>query len=283
METEKPIPQETADVELELLLEAIYQEYGYDYRDYIQVSLKRQILNRLEQEGLKSITELQVQILKDKDLFNKLLGDLSINVTELFRDPLFYLALKKEVLPILKTYPQLNIWHAGCATGQEVYSFAIMLKEEGLYEKTQIYATDVNQVALEKAKAGIYSLSSLKEGTANYQQAGGEKTLTDYYTTDHKNAIINRSLKKNILFCDHNLVTDKVFCEMNLIMCRNVFIYFNESLREQVLKIFHESLCRQGYLCLGAQESLLKLKYSNYFERAENKQKIFRKTIHGNI
>jgi chemotaxis protein methyltransferase CheR len=283
MELKKPPHQnvenvdEIIDIELELFLEAIFRKYGYDYREYIKVSLKRQIINRLEREGLESISELQHKVLRDKEFFNQILLDLSINVTELFRDPQFYLALKKEVFPVLKTYPKLNIWHAGCATGQEVYSLAIMLQEEGLYDKTQIYATDVNQIALKKAKAGIYSLQDIKHDTENYQKAGGQKSLSDYYTTDNNNAIISRSLKKNILFFDHNLATDNVFCEMNLIMCRNVFIYFDHNLRDRVLKIFNESLCRQGYFCLGTQESLLDLSNAKFFEIAVKDEKIFRK------
>ncbi len=265
------------DTEFKLFLQAIYEKYGYDYRKYIQVSLKRQLLKRLKKEKMNSMSELQAYALQDKKFFHRILPDFFINVTEFFRDPMFYLTLKKEVIPILKTYPQINIWHAGCSTGEEVYSMAIFLKEEGLYERTQIYATDINQSALEHAKAGIYDHNNVKKGITNYQQAGGEKVLSDYYFANDNHAIIDRSLKKNILFSDHNLVTDKDFCEMNLIMCRNVFIYFTEALRNKVLNNFYESLCRQGYLCLGAQETLLNLSRSKHFECFLNNQNIFRK------
>lgn len=219
------------------------------------------------------------EVLYNPDIFNNLLLDLSINYSEMFRDPDYYLTLRKKVIPILKTFPYIKIWNAGCSTGEEVYSTAIMLKEEGLYDKTQIYATDFNDVVLQKAKEGIFPMEKIKEYTANYQKAGGKKSFSDYYLAKYDFASIDQSLKKNIVFANHNLVTDSVFGEMNLIMCRNVLIYFNRNLQNHVFKLLRDSLTRYGFLCLGSKEDLGFSNYKEDFEYFARKERIYKKKV----
>jgi len=265
------------DIEVQLLLEAIWLKYGYDYRNYARAHIKRRILHRLSISEIDSISELQSRILYDSSFFEKILHDFSINVTEIFRDPYFYLAVRKEVVPILKTYPFIKIWHAGCSSGQEVYSMAILLKEESLYSKAQIYATDINETMIEKAKQGIYPIDLMKDYTANYQKAGGQHSFAEYYTAKYDSVIFNQSLKKQIIFADHNLVTDSVFGEMNMIVCRNVLIYFNRELQNRVIKLFYDSLVPGGFLCLGAKESLRFSDYFDCFESLVKGEKIYKK------
>ena len=269
---------ENENIEVGLLLEAIFQKYGYDFRHYSRASIKRRIMHRLAIAKFKSVTEMLGQVLYYVKFFETLLLDLSVNVTEMFRDPFFFKILRKEVIPVLRTYPFLKIWHAGCATGEEVYSFAIILKEEGLYDKAQIYATDFNEVILHKAKQGIIPLDQIKQYTFNYQKAGGKESFANYYTAKYDSALIDQSLKKNIVFSDHNLATDGVFGEMNLIMCRNVLIYFQKELQNRAIGLFKDSICNLGFLCLGTKESLMFSKYENDFEPVANKVKIFRRT-----
>jgi len=268
---------ETQNIELQLLLQAIYLKYGYDFRNYAKASIKRRVLHRLAKERFSNISEMQHKLLYDVQFFDRLLLDMSINVTEMFRDPSFYLALKKNVVPELKKYPFLKIWHAGCSTGEEVYSMAIILKEEGLYDRTQIYATDMNESALKKAKNGIFDIIRLKQYTANYQKAGGIESFSDYYVANDEHVIMDKSLKKNILFSDHNLATDGVFGEMNLIMCRNVLIYFNRELQNRVFRLFFESLSTDGFLCIGSKESIRFSDSSDAFEDFIKKEKIYRR------
>ena len=268
---------ETEDIEIQLLLEAIYLKYGYDFRDYARASVKRRIVHRMKLSGVQNLAEMQHKILYESDFFEQLLLDLSINVTEMFRDPSFYRALRTEVIPILKTYPFVKIWHAGCSTGEEAYSMAILLREEDLYERAQIYATDFNDVVLQKAKEGIYPVESVKDYTLNYQQAGGKAAFVDYYTAHHHSIILDRSLKKNIVFANHNLETDGVFGEMHLILCRNVMIYFNRELQDRVIRLFHDSLCRHGILSLGSKESIRFSASAKYFEDIVADEKIYRK------
>ena len=261
------------------MLEAVYLKYGYDFRNYAKASIKRRILHRLAMSGITSISEMQYKVLYDVSFFESLLLDFSINVTEMFRDPSFYRALRQEVIPVLRTYPYIKIWHAGCATGEEVYSMAILLKEEGLYDRSQIYATDFNQVVLQKAKEGIFPIENIKEYTVNYQKAEGKESFSSYYTAKYDSVIINQALKKNILFADHNLVTDGVFGEMNLILCRNVLIYFDKTLQNRVIGLFYDSLCRNGFLCLGSKESLMFSDYKSGFEDVVKEEKIYRKKV----
>ncbi len=268
---------DTQNIELQLLLQAIYLKYGYDFRNYAKASIKRRVQHRLTKDGFESISAMQNKVLYEVSFFETLLLDLSINVTEMFRDPKFYLALRKVIIPHLKKYPFLKIWHAGCSSGEEVYSMAIILKEEGLYDRTQIYATDMNEIVLKQAKNGIFNISRLKQYTANYQKAGGQESFSDYYIAHYDHAVMSKSLKENILFSDHNLATDGVFGEMNLIMCRNVLIYFNRDLQNRVLGLFSDSLPNDGTLCLGSKESIRFSAFSNSFEDIVREEKIYRK------
>ncbi|HDP99690.1 MAG TPA: protein-glutamate O-methyltransferase CheR [bacterium] len=272
------VDTETENIEIDLLLEAIYRKYGYDFRLYSRVSLKRRVIHRLSISRLDSISQLQRLVLYDVKFFESLLMDLSINVTEMFRDPFFYRELRKEVIPILKTYPFVKIWHAGVASGEEVYSMAIILKEEGLYDKAQIYATDFNEVILQRAKQGIIPLDQIKNYTYNYQKSGGKESFANYYTAKYDSALLDPSLKKNIVFSDHNLATDGVFGEMNLIVCRNVLIYFQRELQNRVIRLFRESLCHLGFLCLGSKESMIFSSDAKHFEKVAEPEKIYRKT-----
>ncbi|MEA3495343.1 MAG: protein-glutamate O-methyltransferase CheR [Bacteroidota bacterium] len=262
-------------IEIDLFLEALFQKYGYDFRDYGKAHIKRRILHRMNFADINNISEMQHKLLYDKEFFQVILQDLSINVTEMFRSPSFFKIFREEIIPYLKTYPFIKIWHAGCATGEEVYSMAIILKEENLLERTQIYATDFNQAVLKEAKKGIYSIENIKLFTKNYQQAGGKSSFSDYYSAKYKSVKIDDSLKKNIVFADHNLVTDSVFGEMNAIVCRNVLIYFNKTLQNKVYNLFYESLVKGGYLCLGEKESLRYKECENKFAIKSEKEKIY--------
>ncbi len=268
---------ETQNIELQLLLQAIYLKYGYDFRNYAKASVKRRILHRLNKDSFANISAMQHKLLYDVNFFETLLLDLSINVTEMFRDPSFYLALRQKVIPVLKHFPFLKIWHAGCSTGEEVYSMAIVLKEEDLYERTQIYATDMNEVALKQAREGIFPINRLKQYTINYQKAGGKESFSDYYAAHYDHAVMDKSLKENILFSDHNLATDGVFGEMNLILCRNVLIYFNRELQNRAIRLFSESLCPTGFLCLGTKESIRLSEDSEHFEDVVKEERIYQK------
>lgn len=269
--------QEIENIEVQALLEAVYLRYGYDFRHYEYSSVKRKIIHRKNMLNLKNISELIPMILYDKTYFNQFLLDMSVTVTEMFRNPHFFKIIRKKIIPILKTYPFVNIWHAGCATGEEAYSMAIMLKEEGFYDKVQIYATDFNNKSLEIAKKGIYSLDDFQKNINNYNQTGGKTSLSDYYTAKYQSVKIHDSIKKNIIFSHHNLVSDSVFASMHLIICRNVLIYFNNELRNKVLSLLHESLNRSGFLCLGDSESIDFTDYSKNFKTLFSNEKIYKK------
>ncbi len=264
-------------IELKLLLEAIYEKYGYDFRDYSKSHLKRRINHVLKITETPNIGALIHRVLNEEEIYQVLLKNLSINVTEMFRDPGFYRAVRKDVVPLLKTYPFIRIWHAGCATGEEVYSMAILLKEEGLYNRAMIYATDFNLEVLDIARQGIYSIDRIKDYTRNYIEAGGKKEFSQYYSSCYEHVKLNESLKKNIVFSDHNLVTDGVFGEMHMIVCRNVLIYFNKELQNKVLKLFLDSLTEGGFLCLGSKENLQFTEVSNRFKALNAKEKIYQK------
>jgi len=267
------------NIEIDLILEAIFNKYGYDFRNYSKAHVKRRLLNRLVTSNLKSISEMQHKVLREPNFFEILLRDLSINVTEMFRDPSFYKALRKEVIPVLKTYPFIKIWHAGCSTGEEVYSFAVLLKEEGLYDRAQIYATDFNHDVLDIAKKGIYPIDRIKEFTANYQAAGGTQSFSDYYMANYDSVIFDQSLKKNLVFAEHNLVTDSVFAEVNLVICRNVLIYFNKDLQNRVIDLFYDSLNNGGYLALGSKETIQFTSKADKFETINGKEKVYKRKI----
>jgi chemotaxis protein methyltransferase CheR len=227
--------------------------------------------------GLEDVSQIQSKVLKDETFAYELLQDLSITVTEMFRDQDFYRSLRENIIPILKTYPFIKIWHAGCATGEEAYSMAIILQEEGLYDRAIIYATDFNQHALNRAKEGIFSNALIKEYTANYRLSGGKESFSDYYTSSYGNVIMNQSLKKNIVWANHNLVTDSVFAEVHLILCRNVLIYFDVNLQNKVQKLFYDSLINGGILCLGSKEGLRFTEFHEKYSELDKKQRIFKK------
>lgn len=277
MKSKQEILLENENIEIELFLQAIYMKFGYDFRNYGKAHIKRRVRHRLSVSDFKNVSELIHKLLYDPVFYQDLLQDLSITVTEMFRDPDFYLAVRKEVVALLKTYPFIKIWHAGCATGEEVYSMAILLKEEDLLKRAQIYATDFNQIALQKARNGIYPIGRIKEYTQNYQKSGGKASFSDYYNARYESVILNESLKENIVFADHNLVTDGVFGEMNMVICRNVMIYFDKDLQNKVIKLFYDSLVPGGFLCLGSKESLRFTEIANKFDVTTERQKIYRK------
>lgn len=267
------------NIELHLLLEAIFLRYGYDFRNYSKAHIKRRILHRLGTSQLSTVTELQDKILRNREFFGELLNDLSINVTEMFRDPDFYKSLRENIIPKLQTYAYFKAWHAGCATGEEVYSLAILLQEEGLLGRCQVYATDFNRKVLETAKEGVYQKLDMEQYERNYQLSGGKKKLSDYYKSMYGSVMFNKELSNRIVFADHNLVTDSVFADVNLIMCRNVLIYFEKELQEKVLGLFYESLVPSGILCLGTKESLKFSRFEQLFDVIDEKQKIYKKKI----
>jgi chemotaxis protein methyltransferase CheR len=266
------------DIEIRLLFEAIYQRYGHDFRDYANAFIKRRVRVVLETSDCKTITEITQKVLVDETFFQWFLFHFSITVTEWFRDPLFFNALREKVIPYLKTFPFIKIWHAGCATGEEAYSLAILLKEEGLYDRATIFATDFNDDALAKASRGIYPVKDIKAASKCYRQTGGAHSLTGYFHAKYDSLIVDKSLKENITFANFNLVTDGVFGEMHLILCRNVLIYFDKSLQNRVLSLFSESLLYRGFLGLGSKESLKFTKVRDQFDNFDNEQKIFQRT-----
>jgi len=265
------------DIELRLLMEAIYLKYSYDFREYAFTSQRRRVLHALRQMNLPTVSALQERILRDPAAFAQLLQYLTIPVSEMFRDPDYFLALRREVVPFLKTYPSLKIWVAGCSTGEEVYSLAILLQEEDLLERAIIYATDINPQSLERARKGVFALQHLKTYTANYQKAGGTRAFSDYYTAAYDAALFDRALTENITFADHSLATDNVFAETHLISCRNVLIYFNRSLQDRALGLFRESLCHRGFLGLGSKESIDFSRHADGFAPFVRRERIFRK------
>jgi chemotaxis protein methyltransferase CheR len=270
---------EAAEVQAQItnLMQAIYLRYSYDFRDYAGASQRRRVLQALTRMRSPNIPALQQQVLDDADVFLQLLQYLTVPVSEMFRDPAFYLAMRQQVVPVLRTYPSIKVWIAGCSTGEEIYSLAILLREEGLLERSLIYATDINARSLEKARQGIYPLASVKGHTANYQKAGGTRAFSDYYTAAYDGAIFNKSLRDNITFADHSLATDSVFAETQLVLCRNVLIYFNRKLQDRALGLFHESLGHRGFLGLGSKESIDFSSYLGRFDPVVRNERIFRK------
>jgi chemotaxis protein methyltransferase CheR len=264
-------------LEMELLLEAIYRHYGYDFRNYAPSSLRRRLRKRLDAEGLSTFSALQERVLHDPVAMAGLLRDMSVSVTGMFRDPTFFRSLREQVVPMLRTYPSVRIWHAGCATGEEVYAMAILLEEEGLYERSRLYATDMNAEALERARTGIYPIARMREYTTSYQQAGGTRSFSDYYTASYGAALFDARLRDNVLFAQHNLATDTSFSEFNVILCRNVLIYFDRELKERTLRLFGDSLSPFGFLCLGRRESLRFTNVEQEFDEVDPKERIYRR------
>ncbi len=264
-------------VEIELLLDGVFRHYGFDFRSYAYASIRRRLWKRAEGEGLRTISGLQDRILHDTEAMERLLLDLSVNVTAMFRDPSFYQEFREHVVPLLRTYPFIRIWHAGCSSGEEVYSMAILFEEEGLYDRARLYATDINDVVLQRAQQGIFPLDRMQEYTENYLKAGGKRSFSEYYTAKYDGALFSPSLTRNVVFSQHNLVTDRSFSEFHVIFCRNVLIYFDKTLQNEVHSLFYDSLVRFGILALGSKESLKFSRYEQCYEKVSSTEKLYRK------
>jgi chemotaxis protein methyltransferase CheR len=264
--------------ELKDLLESIRYTYGYDFTDYAEASVKRRIALFMSHKKMGTFSDFSNVILKEEKAFEEFVQELSVTVTEMFRDPLFYKSLREHVMKRLATYPFIKIWIAGCATGEEVYSIAILLKEANLLDRSIIYATDINQQSLQIAKEGMFPIERMKEYTSNYQKSGGKESFSDYYISKYNSVMFDKSLRKNMVFSSHNLAVDKSFNEFQLILCRNVLIYFNQQLQNKVIRLFYESLCPFGILALGNKESLLFSDKRICFDDIDKKEKIFIKT-----
>lgn len=258
-------------------LDAIHEEYGYNFADYSDDFIKRRIDNFMKSRNIESIVILKMALLKDESLFQKFIQEISVTVTEMFRDPLFFKSLRNHVLKRLATYPFIKIWVAGCATGEEAYSLAILFKEEGLLERTLIYATDINQKSIQIAKEGIYPLEYMEKHSLGYQKAGCKKLLSDYYLAKYNSVLFDQTLKKHIVFAHHNLAIDKSFNEFQLIICRNVLIYFNKKLQNSVFNLFYDSLCAFGFLGLGSSESLFSFEKRKNFDQIDRSENIYMK------
>jgi chemotaxis protein methyltransferase CheR len=276
-EAEEQEKSDLEGIEVHLLTEGIYQHYGFDFRDYSLPSLRRRLWKRIYSEGLTTISALQDRVLHDSSCMERLLLDLSINTTAMFRDPTFYLSFRQKVVPLLRTYPFVRIWHAGCSTGEEVYSMAILLQEEGLYDRCRIYATDINEAVLQRAKDGIFPLNTMQENTANYIAAGGNGTFSGYYTARYDYAMFRPSLRENVVFAQHNLVTDASFNHFNVIFCRNVLIYFNSRLQERVQDLFLNSMEMFGILGLGKKETIRYTNVSENYDEIDAEERLYRR------
>lgn len=266
-----------SDADLEIILNDLIELYGYDFTNYSQASLKRRITRLMSNDRVLSFAEFRYRIKSDKVYFQRFIEQITVNVTEMFRDVAFYKSLREDVLPILATRPMIRIWHAGCSTGEEVYSMAILLHEANLLNKSLLYATDINPAVLEKVRAGIFSLSQMKQYSENYIQSGGKKDFSSYYTAQYNSAKFDDFLGKKIVLATHNLVSDGSFNEFQLILCRNVMIYFDKPLQDRALRLFYNSLELLGFLALGSKETLKFTDVASHFKQLENKEKIWRK------
>jgi chemotaxis protein methyltransferase CheR len=266
-----------SEIEVDLLLDAIYRKYHYDFRGYARPSLHRRLAQACTRFGCATITGLQERVIHDPAMFSSLLEYLTIQVSEMFRDPSYFLTLRNTILPVLKTYPSIKVWCSGCSTGEEAYSLAILFREEELLERTIIYATDINTESLRKAEAGVYNIDRMPGFTRNYQQTGARGSLSDYYTAAYGGVVLDKSLQRNMVFADHSLATDEVFSEVHLVSCRNVLIYFDRELQDRCLGLFHQALCHRGFLGLGAKEALRFTKWAEHFIAVSAPDRIFRK------
>jgi chemotaxis protein methyltransferase CheR len=265
------------DIELRLLIDAIYHLYHFDFRQYAPASLRRRMRSALPRFDCETLSQLQDRVIREPETFAALLDYLTVQVSEMFRDPSYFFALRQQVVPLLRTYPSLKVWVAGCSAGEEAYSLAILLHEEGLLSRTLIYATDINPHTLQKAAAGIYEIDRIAGFTVNHRASGSRASLSDYYTAAYGRAVFDKSLKDRIVFSDHSLATDSVFAEVHLVSCRNVLIYFNRQLQDRALGLFHESLCRQGFLGLGSKESLRFTAQADGFDGLVEQERIYQK------
>lgn len=265
------------DIELQLLLDAIYLKYHYDFRGYAPASLKRRLRTAMERLGCETLSQVQDRVLRDATMFRALLDFMTVQVSEMFRDPHYFLSLREVVVPMLRTYPSIRVWVAGCSTGEEVYSIAILLLEEGLLSRTLIYATDINAPALQKAQDGVYDIDRIAGFTQNHHGSGARGSLSDHYTAAYGRAVFDKSLRRNIVFSDHSLATDSVFAEVQLVSCRNVLIYFNRKLQDRAVGLFREALCRKGFLGIGSKESLRFSAHANGFDELVRDYRIYQK------
>ena len=267
------------DIEIGLLLEGLYRAHGFDFRDYSRSSIKRRILELMRAEKLETISAFQDRVLHDAACLDRFLLGLSVHATAMFRDPSFYLTFRKRVVPLLRTYPTVQIWVAGCSTGEEVYSLAILLEEEHVYGKCRIYATDISQAVLRKAREGIFPLAAMRDYTANYHKAGGTNEFSDYYTAQYDSVIFSAALRNNVVFSEHNLATDGSFNEFQVILCRNVMIYFNKDLQARVHNLLYDSLSMFGVFGLGNKESLKFTPRAAFYEHLNENDKLYRKVM----
>jgi chemotaxis protein methyltransferase CheR len=265
------------DIELQLLIDAIYLKYHYDFRGYAEASLKRRLASAMLRIGCPTLSQLQDRVLREPAVFASVLDFLTVPVSEMFRDPLFFRAIRENVVPLLRTYPSLKVWIAGCSTGEEVYSLAILLREEGLLDRTLIYATDINPQTLQKAQSGVFELDRIAGFTDNHQRSGARSSLSDYYTAAYDRAVFDKTLKQNVVFSDHSLATDSVFAEVQLVLCRNVLIYFRRELQNRALSLFREALVRRGFLGIGSKESLRFSAHADAFDELVREHRIYQK------
>jgi len=268
---------ESFELEVKLLLDAIYLRYDYDFRNYAKASMKRRLAAAMTRFRVDTLTQLQELVIHDSQAFPVLLDFLTVQVSEMFRDPAYFLALRERVVPVLRTYPSLKLWVAGCSAGEEAYSLAILLREEGLLERSLIYATDINVQALRAAEAGIYDVQRLAQFTENHRLSGAKTSLSDYYTAAYGKAVVDASLRRHIVFSDHSLATDAVFAEVQLVSCRNVLIYFDRALQDRALGLFHEALARKGFLGIGAKETVRFSSFASAFQPFSERDRIYRK------
>jgi len=265
------------DLELKVLLEAVYQRYHYDFRDYAVSSLRRRMRQAMQRFECERLTDLQHRLLHEPEVFAQAMQFFTVQVSEMFRDPGYFRVLREQAVPVLRTYPSIKLWVAGCSTGEEVWSLAILLQEEGLLDRAIVYATDINPTALAAAEAGAFAIDRLAQFSRNYLQAGGTGSLSDYYTTAYNGAVFDRRLRRNIVFADHSLATDTVFSEVHLVSCRNVLIYFNRELQDRAVGLFRDSLVHRGFLGLGSKESLQFGEHHAAFETCSREQRLYRK------
>jgi chemotaxis protein methyltransferase CheR len=271
------VAAEDIDIELRLLIDAIYLKYHYDFRRYAHASLKRRLTAAMTRFGCETLSQLQDKVLHDATQFPVLLDFLTVPVSEMFRDPSYFRALREIVVPVLRTYPSLKVWVAGCSTGEEVYSLAILLREEGLLARTLIYATDINPHTLQKAAAGVYDVERIAGFTDSHRKSGARSSLSEYYTAAYGRAVFDKSLKEHIVFSDHSLATDSVFAEVHLVSCRNVLIYFNRDLQDRAVALFRDALCRKGFLGIGSKESLRFSTHTDSFIELVRDDKIYQR------
>ncbi len=284
MTPSNPVPVAAAanafDIELQLLVDAIFLRYHYDFRFYARASLKRRLTAAMTRFNCRTLSQLQDRVLHDPVVFPALLDYLTVQVSEMFRDPAYFLAMRRSVVPLLRTYPSLKMWIAGCSTGEEAYSFAILLREEGLLERTLIYATDINPRALAQAEAGVYAIDRIAGFTENHRRSGATTSLSNYYTAAYDRAVFDKTLREQIVFSDHSLATDSVFAEMQLVSCRNVLIYFTRDLQNRAIGLFHEALCRKGFLGIGSKETLRFSSQADLFDPLVEAERIYQKKAH---